>query len=202
MYTLQEYRRGLTRMDAFLRRLDPADVFQQFKGQPADSEMRALRDAASRNIGFACDFLGAKITSIAIVEALALCTGTDGPISMFLGDIRSPYGRPERVDDLLPAAPTAEAIDAELLHVFEKGRTLESSNDLTTSPMTAFIYRSVGRAGMQVTLDQAHKMFDGVLAPLAFLRGLNRDMLRAIIHACASIALSRKDALLVLERTL
>ena len=37
---------------------------------------------AGRNIDFACDYLGAKITSIAIVEAVARCTGNDGPISL------------------------------------------------------------------------------------------------------------------------
>ncbi len=203
MYTLQEYRHGLTRMDGFLRGLDSINVFQQFRGQPSVQEMQAMRTAASRNIAFACDFLGAKITSIAIVEALALCTGTDGPISMFLGDIRSPHGRPERLDDFLPQPPAAaQDTDPHLLHVFEKGRTLESSNDLTTSPITAFIYRSIGHAGVQAVLGQARSMFDGSLTPLAFLQSLDRDMLRAIIQASTAIALSRKDALLALEISL
>ena len=203
MYTLQEYRHGLTRMDGFLRGLDSINVFQQFRGQPSADEMQALRGAANRNIAFACDFLGAKITSIAIVEALALCTGTDGPISMFLGDIRSPYGRPDRVDNFLPEPPEAVAdTDPHLLHVFEKGRTLESSNDLTTSPITAYIYRSIGHAGIQAALGQARNMFSGSLAPLAFLQSLNRDMLSAIIHASAAIAVSRKDALQALEASL
>ncbi len=203
MYTLQEYRHGLTRMDGFLRGLDPQNVFQQFKDQPSASDMQALRAAASRNIAFACDFLGAKITAIAIVEALALCTGTDGPISMFLGDIRGVYGRPGRVDDFLPEAPAAVGdTDPQLLHVFEKGRTLESSNDLTTSPITAFIYRSIGHAGVVAALGQARSMFSGSLTPLAFLHTLNRDMLRAIIGASTAIALSRKDALLTLDASL
>ncbi len=203
MYTLQEYRHGLTRMDGFLRSLDPVNVFQQFRGQPSAHDMQALRGAANRNIAFACDFLGAKITSIAIVEALALCTGTDGPISMFLGDIRSPHGRPERLDDFLPQPPAcAQDTDPHLLHVFEKGRTLESSNDLTTSPITAFIYRSIGHAGVQALLGQARNMFDGSLTPLAFLQTLDRDMLRAIIQASTAIALSRKDALQALESNL
>ncbi len=203
MYTLQEYRHGLTRMDAFLRGLDPANVFQQFRGLPSGPEMQTLREAATRNIRFACDFLGAKITAIAIVEALALSTGTDGPISMFLGDIRSAYGRPNRVDDFLPQAPVAaEDIDPQLLHVFEKGRTLESSNDLTTSPITAFIYRYIGHAGLQAAFGEARKMFDGAASPLAFLQTLNRDMLRDIIHASCAVSVSRKDALRTLEASL
>lgn len=202
MYNLQEYRHGLTRMDGFLRGLDPDNVFQQFQGLPTDDEMTNLRTVARRNIGFASDFLGAKITSIAIIEAMALCTGTDGPISMFLGDIRSTYGRPDRVDDFLPEAPHTEVLNPDLLRVFEKGRTLESSNDLTTSPITAFVYRYIGHAGTQQALDHARAMFSGAITPLDFLRVLNRDMVCDILRASAGIAPSRRTALKLLEQTL
>lgn len=202
MYTLQEYRHGLTRMDSFLRSLDPDNVFQQYKGQPSDEEMVELRTVAQRNIRFACDFLGAKIASISIIEALALCTGTDGPISMFLGDIRSATGRPDRVDDFLPEPPNTQALNPDLLRVFEKGRTQESSNDLTTSPITAFIYRSIGHVGTQTALERAHDMFKGALTPMAFLQTLDRDMVVAIIRASAGIAPSRRDALGVVEHML
>lgn len=201
-YTLQEYRHGLTRMDAFLRSLDPAHIFQHYQGYPSPREVDGLCAAADRNIAFACDFLGAKIASTAIVEALALCTGTDGPISMFLGDIRSAQGRPERVEDFLPAVVPTKVFNPDLLRVFEKGRTLESSNDLTTSPITAFVYRCVGHTGTTRTLAQARKMFDGVLTPQSFLQSLDRAMVRAIATACSHIALSRRAALLELAQNL
>ena len=202
MYTLQEYRHGLTRMDAFLRSLDSGNIFQHFKGYPSHEDVAELCAAADRNIAFACDFLGAKITSLAIVEALALCTGTDGPIAMFLGDIRSAYGRPERVEDFLPKVATSDVFNPDLLRVFEKGRTLESTNDLTASPITAFVYRCIGHEGTTHALGQARKMFDGALTPLAFLQSLERNMVRAIASACSNIALSRRDALRELAQTL
>ena len=133
---------------------------------------------------------------------MALCTGTDGPISMFLGDIRSTYGRPDRVDDFLPEAPHTEVLNPDLLRVFEKGRTLESSNDLTTSPITAFVYRYIGHAGTQQALDHARAMFSGAITPLDFLRVLNRDMVCDILRASAGIAPSRRTALKLLEQTL
>jgi hypothetical protein len=202
MYNLQEYRHGLVRMDGFLRALDPDHVFHQFKGLPTDADMDSLRAVASGNISFACDFLGAKITSIAMIEALALCTGTDGPISMFLGDIRSTYGRPDRVDAFLPQAPNTQVLNPDLLRVFEKGRTQESSNDLTTSPITAFVYRYMGHAGTQQALHNARDMFKGAITPLAFLRTLNRSMVSDIVHASAGIAPSRRDALHTLAQLL
>ena len=202
MYTLYEYRCGLARMDHFLRGLNADSVFHFYQSHPSAVDLTAMRTAARRNIAFACDFLGAKITSIAIIEALALCTGTDGPISMFLGDIRNPYGRPDRVEDFLPPVSEPRSLNANLLRVFERGRTLESSNDLTASPLTAFVYQSLGDAGTLQALGLARRMFDGTLSPLAFLQSLDHGMVGAIIQACARIAISRRVGLQALERQL
>jgi hypothetical protein len=139
---------------------------------------------------------------VAIIEALALSTGGDCPVSMFLGDIRSPYGKPERVEDFLPDITSTELVNDELLRVFEKGRTLESNNDLTASPLTAFIYRHMGHRGTQAAFRQARLMFDGVLPPAQFLQALAPDMVRPILRGCANLALSRRDALYALEATL
>lgn len=202
IYSLQEYRIALMRMDTFLATLNPEFIFQHHNAIPPLDEVNALCVTARGNIAFACDFLDAKITSVAIIEALALCTGADCPVSMFLGDIRSAYGRPDRVEDFLPQAPLDKVVNETLLHVLEKGRTLASNNDLTASPLTAFIYRYMGHEGTQQALALARDMFDGVLAPKAFLQRLNRDMVCAILRACANIALSRRDALLALEQSL
>lgn len=202
IYSLRDYRVALRRMDLFLSALNPAYIFQDHGGFPDSTEMARLRDIAKHNIAFACDFLDAKITSTAIVEALALCTGPDCPISMFLGDIRSAYGKPDRVEDYLPAPPAGETVNAELVRVLERGRTLQSANDLTASPLTAFVYRYLGHDGTHAAMVEARKMFDETLSPEAFLRALNRNMVRDIIQACARIALSRRDALLALCETL
>lgn len=202
IYSVQQYRAALMRMDAFLARLDPETVFQSYEHEPGPDQLKSLNAAAKANIDFSRAFLGAKITSIAIIEALALCTGGDAPVSLLLGDISSAQGKPDRAEDFLPAPPSAQPTSAELLKVLEKGRAVESSNDLTTSPLTAFVYRFIGNTGMHQALDQARQMFEGSLAAPAFLRTLDRDMVRAIIHACAQIAISRRDALHTLEDSL
>jgi hypothetical protein len=202
VYSLQEYRGALLRMDLFLRNLNPALVCQSYDGFPDASTLAKMGAVASRNIAFSSDFLGAKLTSIAIIEALALSTGTDCPIAMFLGDISSPYGRPDRVEDFLPEPPSGQPTNSQLLAVLEKGRTLESVNDLTASKLTAFVYRSIGEAGTRQTLEQAKRMFEGRLTPQGFLTSLNRDMVRAIIRACMKISLSRGEGLAALESTL
>ena len=121
---------------------------------------------------------------------------------MFLGDIRSTQGRPDRVHDYLPDVLHSASVDADLLEIFEKGRNLGSQNDLGASPLTAFVYRYLGFHGTRTTLRHARDMFAGITTPLAFLQTQNRDMVGAIIQGCAHIALSRAQALQELQRAL
>jgi hypothetical protein len=202
VYSIQEYRRALSRMEAFLSALDPDHVFHRYRGVPGEGEFAALCAAARRNLGFACDYLGAKITTIAIIEALALLSGGDCPVSMFLGDIRSPYGKPDRVEDFLPPPAAQRRIDQQLLAVLQQGRARESLSDLTASPLTAFVYRGLGHDGIKRALQRAKKMFGGDVPPRDFLSALERDMVRAVARACAQIALSRTAPLLALEKSL
>jgi hypothetical protein len=202
IYSVGQYRAALMRMEGFLLSIQPADIFQSFDGVPGPQSLAALSERARQNIAFACDFLDAKIVAIAIVEALVMCTGTDCPVSMVLGDISSTYGRPARAEDHLATVAISQPLSAELLDVFESGLPKESSYDLTASPLTAFIYRSVGHDAMKAALERAKLMFDGALSHRDFLDSLAPDVTRHIARACAEIALSRRDALRELENSL
>ena len=202
VYSLSQYRGALTRMAGFLVHLDPASIFQSFAGYPDDATLQAWTAAAGSNLRFACDYLDCKTASVAIIEALALATGNDSPVSMFLGDIASADGKPERAEDYLPQTTPGATLNEALLQVFVKGRARESRNDLTSSPLTAFTYCSMGHDGMRAAIADARRMFEGLMSPLEFLLTLDRDMVRAIARACARIALSRHDALLDLEKNL
>ncbi len=196
VYSLREYRDALMNMALFLGSLNPAHIFQGYEGCPDADRLVQLSQAARRNIRFSCDYLDAKIAAIAVLEALALCTGEDCPVSMFLGDLRSTQGRPDRVEDHLPAAPPDPPDNPALL------RVLESASDLTASPIAAFLYRRVGDEGVSQIIGYARTMLDGRLSPLDFLRALDLELVCAILQACARLAISRRDALLALERTL
>jgi hypothetical protein len=202
VYTLCDYREALTRMQGFLHGLEPGRVFHRYAGYPPEPEFQRLTSAAAGNIAFALSFLHLKISSIAIIEALALETGGNCPISMFLGDIRSAFGTPERVEDYLPAGPQASGLDAQLLQLLEKGRPEDSRNDLTISPLTAYMYRCLGVAGSVAALGHARLMVSGALEPRQFLATLPLEMLGSIIDACARIAVSRREPLLQLKRNL
>jgi hypothetical protein len=202
VYTLQDYRGALSRMEKFLSGLNPENIFHQYGHFPDAAEFARLNEAARKNLALSCEYLGAKIASIAVIEALAMETGGNCPVSMFLGDIHSPYGKPDRVEDHLPAVNTAADIKPELLQVLEQGRAQESNNDLTSSPLTTFIYRCLGHEASLQALQQSKRMFAGGLPALEFLKSLNPGMIRAITDACAKIAISRRESLLQLQSKL
>ena len=202
IYSIKEYRGALSRMEKFLGSLNPDSVFHDYQGTPAAADFAELRAAAKRNLEFATKYLGMKIVGIAAVEALAQTTGGDCPVSMLLGDIRSPYGKPDRVEDFLPPPPADESqLDGQLLNVLEKGRAKESASDLTASPLTAWVYRRLGNEGSARALEEARKMFDGQLTARDFLGGLEPATVRALTEACAQIAISRRAALLAIAQS-
>lgn len=199
VYTLRDYREALTRMQRFLDGLLASRVFQHYAGVPEPQTFRCLALAAGANIGFASAFLRLKITSIAIIEALALETGGNAPVSMFLGDIRATQGQPERVEDYLPPGPVAQGLDTQLLLLLEKGRPEDSRNDLTISPLTAYMYRCLGAEGSARARSLAQRMLLGDSSPRQFLAQLPPAMLNGIIDACARIAVSRRQRLQALK---
>jgi hypothetical protein len=202
VYTLRDYREALSRMQIFLQGLLPERVFHHYAGFPQADEFERLTTAAAANIAFALSFLQLKITSISIIEALALETGGNCPVSMFLGDIRSAIGIPERVEDYLPRGPDTPDLDAQILQVLEKGRPEDSRNDLTISPLTAYVYRCQGLASSATAFAHAQGMARGALPPAQFLATLPPDMRGNVIDACAQIAISRRDKLVLLKARL
>jgi hypothetical protein len=202
IYSIREYRDALSRMESFLATLNPDHIFHRYRDFPGEKEFDELRASARRNIAFAGCYLGAKITTIAVVEALAMMTGGDCPVSMLLGDIECTDGPPHRIEQFLPRVACSAPVDAQLLAVLETGRAKESESDLTVSPLTAYVYRSLGHEGMLAARSQATRMFRRNTSPRQFLATLDRTMVRDVTKACAQIALSRMERLLELEARL
>jgi hypothetical protein len=106
------------------------------------------------------------------------------------------------VEDYLPSGPDAQGLDPQILQVLEKGRPEDSRNDLTISPLTAYVYRCLGVANSATAFAHALDMARGALPPAQFLATLPPDMLGNVIDACAHIAISRRDKLVLLKTRL
>lgn len=195
VYLVSEYREALLRMERFLATLNPDHVFHSYRDRPSAREVASLSAAARQNIEFSLRYLDAKIVSVALLEALAVATGGDCPVSMLLGDVHSRANRQDRIENFLPTLTHEQPTDPILLSVLEKGRSIEAINDLTTSPLTAYLYRSEGAEGITKGLMQAKRMFSGEIDAGSFLLSLPPPLVRAVANACAKIAFSRASAL-------
>jgi len=197
LYTVTDYRLALEKMTGFLGFLSPGVVFQDFAGFPTSEELAGMTAQAGKNIALGAEYLRAKLLAARVVEALALHTGGNAPIALFMGDLPEP-GKPatKRLEDFLPGldGDPAPSADATVLSLLVTGRTLASGFDLKTSPMAAFFYHRLGDEGVKAHLETAKSMDDAKV----WLDSLPDELVGAVAKASAEIAVSRRDALLAL----
>ncbi|AFY69891.1 hypothetical protein Pse7367_1602 [Thalassoporum mexicanum PCC 7367] len=148
-YTVHGYRRSLQKMEGFLSFLEPERVFQQFAGYPDAQTYQGLIDRTRRNIEVGKLYLGSKLTSITVLEALSLRIGHNTPISTMMGELPTPEN-PDNysLEQFLPYVHNSHEpetdLELEVLTLLEKGRTLDSSYDIRHSPVATFMVKRLG----------------------------------------------------------
>jgi hypothetical protein len=196
VYSIRSYRTALQKMEGFLQSLDPATIFAQYRGAPPEGEYKEMMRRGEHNVSTAREYLGIKLLTAAILEALAEISGGDAPVSLFMGDIGARQ-KGSRLADYLPEEKPSAGLrlDKTLHDLLAFGRASASSFDLQNSPLSLFIYLHLGADGFRDLLGAARKMFDGGLAPAAFLDSLPARMIREIAESCARMAFTRAEAL-------
>jgi hypothetical protein len=198
LYTIKKYRSALERMEIFFQQIDLSLIFHRYRNEPSEEEISVIRRQARKNIEMGRFYLGARLLSTAILEALSEVTGGDAPVIMFLGANSRGNIEPKFEFNALirnAEVDVAADVEARLLSLFEF-ETNGSLLDFRKSPLGAFIYKSLGREGMDHALILAKRMFHGELRPEEFLKQLGPKLIGPIAHACASMVSTRKDKLL------
>jgi len=192
VYSIKSYRVALQKMEGFLCSLDPATIFAQYAGAPPDKEYRQMRQRGERNVSTAREYLGIKLLTAAILEALAEISGGDAPVSLFMGDIGASQ-KGSRLEDYLPVdkPPPGAHPDKTLHDLLAFGRASASSFDLQNSPLSLFIYMHLGAEGFHKVRGTAKQMFDGKITPGAFLDALPGGMIAKIAESCSHMAFTR-----------
>lgn len=197
VYSVGEYRVALQKMEGFLRTLAPERVFHTWGGEPFVGEHRRRLEQTRRNLDLAVRYLGAKLYTISLVEALARVTGGDGPIDYFMGGLPRPNAPPPLRAERFLMPPDAEApdIDPVLLRLLEEGRAGSSSFDIPASPVSAWLYRACGEQKIQSALVQTRLWLSGALSDDAYLQSQAGPILHNIAWALGQVALTRREAL-------
>lgn len=199
-YTVYAYRMSLQKMEGFMGFLKPELVFQRFQDEPNDEAYAQLIRQTGRNLEVARLYLGSKLLSIAVVEALSRRIGRDIPIATMMGELPSLGATVARLENFFPTVvtmphPPQTEVEWEVLNLLEKGRSDDSSYDIKNSPVATFIIKSVGFDVARGLLQQAKEFFRGNLNSEEFLKLCDRAVINTIVDGVVEVLESRKNAM-------
>jgi hypothetical protein len=196
-YSIVKYRQALMKTEGFIRSLNPLSIFHDYHGFPDAQTYSYLNSQAERNLKIAREYLGLKVLTATVLEALAMTTGGDAPMALLTGGIRTAENMIERAEDFLPALNEAVHTDYDevVLNLLEYGRASEIHLDMKNSPLSAFVYKSLGSKRCAELLAKAQELFAEKITYVDFLSEFDRPVLSLIAQACAHIALTRQTAL-------
>jgi hypothetical protein len=200
-YTVQGYRESLQKMESFMYFLKPHLVFQRFGSEPNEAAYQELILKTGRNLDVARLYLGSKLLSIAVIEALSLRIGRDIPLATMMGELPFREALPQsQLENFLPNVsampyPPETDLEWEVLALLEKGRSQSSIYDIKNSPVTTFIIKSIGFDEARHLMVQAKAFFNEKISPETFLEACDRTAVETITNGILQVFESRKIAL-------
>ncbi|NCP86666.1 MAG: hypothetical protein CO094_00695 [Anaerolineae bacterium CG_4_9_14_3_um_filter_57_17] len=197
VYSIGTYRQALQKMADFFENLDPDSVFNQYRGVPSDQEFSLMLASARSNLRIAREYLKIKILAMTILEALAVATGGDAPVSLFMGDVPREGVSIKRLEYFLPELEPPAWVDenSTLYRLLESGRASETSFDMKNSPLSLFIYKSLTPQEVEQALLHAQEMYTQKVNAHEFLTGISHAVVASIASASALMVFTRRQAL-------
>jgi hypothetical protein len=196
-YTIRQYRMALGKQLGFFQSLDPAQVFHRYRGVPAEPAFARMSQGATRNLEIANAYLQAKLLAVALVEALALETGGDAPIALFMGDLPHRNPEVEKLEDHLPKNRLPVWIDqqAPVYRLLKTGRLDEPDFDLKHSPLALFLYENLQPAEWHRLVMRQDDFFKERITPRQFLELCPATPRNTVAAACARMVQTRRERL-------
>ncbi|EKQ69374.1 hypothetical protein OsccyDRAFT_2001 [Leptolyngbyaceae cyanobacterium JSC-12] len=198
-YTVSGYRLSLQKMEGFMNFLKPELVFQRYQDEPDPELYQILICRTQKNLEVARLYLGSKLLSIAVIEALSQRIGQDIPLATMMGELPGRGLAVAQLENFLPnmevSIPPANAIEQEVLELLEKGRTKSSTYDVKNSPVATFIIKSIGFPEARRLLLQAKEFFKRSISAEEFLALCDREVVDTIVRAVLQVFEYRKNAM-------
>ncbi|NEO83666.1 MAG: hypothetical protein F6J87_05310 [Spirulina sp. SIO3F2] len=199
-YTVNEYRIALQKMEGFMHFLTPELVFQEFKQEPKQAFYDNLLTRAGRNIEIARLYLGTKLLTMAVLEALSRRFGRDIPLSTIMGEMNPMGLQIEKLEDFLPEMPQQVSfelpLEREVLELLEKGRFSDSPYDIKNSPLSTMMVKIMGFDHIRELLGPSKAFFKDELDGEAFLTACDSKVVDIITESLSKLFDTRKAALM------
>lgn len=204
-YSVVGYRKSLQKMEGFMNFLKPEAVFHEFQGEPEDQTYKEMVVNTRKNLEVSKLYLGSKLFTIALLEALSYRLGKTIPVSTMMGEHPSSGMKVAALADFLPDIPLSKKLETpmevEVFEILNKGRNKESRYDIKNSPLATLIVKHLGFSGIMESLKQAKEFFNGNLTPEEFLEKCNPEIVEIVTGALLQLFESRKTALRGLSKT-
>jgi len=195
-YSVDGYRRALQRMAGFFTNLDPAYVFQQFDGEPGEAALEKLTSNARSRVEEARVYFRMKLTSLAMLEALSGTLGDGLALPLLMGELSNLGNLDEAAEALLPTQAArkvaADGSETRLLLLLESD-TQEEPSGLKSSPLTAFLLRSVGLAELSRLWPLTEKFFEQKASARELLESFPAVTVQQVGGAIASLLRRRAE---------
>ncbi len=194
-YTVEGYRGALEKMEHFFSHLEPEVIFQRFDDEPSAEEYRILLSNATRRVEEARYYFRLKLISLGLLEALSGTLGRNLGLPVLMGEL-SNLGSPEdRVEKYLPVLDgnntRGDEMEIRLLRLLDKNADQETETGLKSSPLTAFLVRSIGFRELLKTWPVLQAYFADPSSGKAFLGAFPMDTLGQLSDAI-SLMLQRR----------
>jgi hypothetical protein len=199
VYTVDQYRIALQKMEGFMSFLQPEVIFHKFRDEPSDEVYQALVSQARSNIVIGRLYLGSKLATIAFLEALSMRFGRDIPISMLMGEMPTEGYAVSVLADFLPklANPFVprNTVEQEVLTLLDKGRLQDFEYDIKNSPLTTYMVEAIGFDEVLRMRDRGKEFFQGKLSAEDYLVACDPRIVEVVTEGLSHLFDSRKAIL-------
>jgi hypothetical protein len=198
-YSVHGYRVSMQKMEEFMHFLSPEIVFRRYRNEPDEKSYYRLLAQTKQNLEVSRLYLGTKLTSIAILEALSFRIGRDISLSTMMGELPQDdmpvVGLEQFLPDISEPYQPSTPIEAEVLELLDKGRTVDSSYDVKNSPVATFMVKSIGFTEMQRMLKLSKDFFKGTVTSEELISSCDRYVISTIKTAVLKLFDYRKASL-------
>ena len=194
LYTVKSYARALCKMEGFLSALQPERVFQHFAGYPEQSEYEQLIGRTGANLSVATSYLGIKMISAGILQALMELTGGDVPISFIMGDMKADEEKCS-LAYYLPGIQSCGRDNTVIYDLLKHGRASSSSFDLKNSPLSFFVYCNTDENTEKECIEASREFLNGELGYLDYLEKIPSFIVESIARAASVMVFTRSEKL-------
>jgi hypothetical protein len=198
-YTVHGYRISIQKMESFMNFLVPEIVFRRYRNEPDEKSYYKLLAQTKQNLEVSRLYLGTKLTSIAILEALSFRIGDDIPLSTMMGELpredKLVVGLEQFLPEIQEPFKPNSPIEAEVLELLDKGRTVDSTYDVKNSPVATFMVKSIGFPETQRILQLSKEFFKGNLTHEQLIDSCDPYVIETIKNSVLQLFDFRKAAL-------